>query len=90
MIVTERMVAAALIAEAHQPPGIDQMTMARNQMRASLMAALAVMPIEDETAEEKLAREIGEAILEYMYAHPEKFGTTLIVDDSAASTETTT
>jgi hypothetical protein len=62
--VTERMIAAAIIAEAHHPPGADQNTMMRAQMRASLTAALAVAESPDESPEERLAREIGEKLLE--------------------------
>ena len=62
--VTERMVAAAIIAETHHPPGADQNQMMRAQMRASLTAALAVADNPDESPEEKLAREIGEKLLE--------------------------
>ena len=57
--VTERMVAAAIIAEAHHPPGADQNAMMRAQMRASLTAALAVAESEDLTDRDKQDLALG-------------------------------
>jgi hypothetical protein len=78
MIVTDRMVGAALLAEAHVPDGVDILTRQKIVMRASLMAALAVMPIDGETEDDRLAREIGERVLALIRLNPR-----LIAGDAA-------
>jgi hypothetical protein len=81
VIVTDRMVAAALLAEAHVPDGVDMLTRQKLVMRSSITAALAVMPIKGETEDQKLAREIGERVLALIRLNPR-----LIAGDAADDT----